>query len=448
MVSVAFDVRHRNEPRTSAAGGAPIVVRIQNGEQRHFLLIGGPFGGFTRALAAGLRRQGARCCRAILSGGDLYDWGFRDAQFYFGPPAGWRNWLTSLIEREDLTDIVLYGEAHPHFALTRRIAHDLSITVHMMEQGYFRPFWITVAPGDFGAPEILPGRPDHYLRTARSLPPPKKIWLRPLTPPAAWNLAIHHLVTWLAAPIFPRFRLTYEYSLPRQAFGHVRRYLNHRVFRARHERHLNKAIDGSGHLFIVALQRPGDCQLLNHSRFPTVSQLIEHVTQSFAKHAPEGARLLFKAHPLDHGIESHGKAVTRAADEVGMEDRIFFADHGDLHKILPRAAGVICINSTAGLAAIDIEIPTITLGTAIYAMPGLTHQGGLASFWTAPQKPDRQLYEAFRKVVMDRTQIAGAYATREGIEMIVPEAIRRLLQYQLAVFSERDEPLQALSAAN
>ena len=106
------------------------------------------------------------------------------------------------------------------------------------------------------------------------------------------------------------------------------------------------------------------------------------------------------------------------------------------------------INSTAGLAAIDIEIPTITLGTAIYAMPGLTHQGGLASFWTAPQKPDRQLYEAFRKVVMDRTQIAGAYATREGIEMIVPEAIRRLLQYQLAVYSERDEPLQALSAAN
>jgi capsular polysaccharide export protein len=90
-------------------------------------------------------------------------------------------------------------------------------------------------------------------------------------------------------------------------------------------------------------------------------------------------------------------------------------------------AGVVCVNSTAGLAAIEFGTPTITLGRAIYDMPGLTHQGDLDGFWTAPQVPDAELYLAFRHVVIAETQINGAYATAKGRHLAVPEIARRLL---------------------
>ncbi len=64
----------------------------------------------------------------------------------------------------------------------------------------------------------------------------------------------------------------------------------------------------------------------------------------------------------------------------------------------------------------------------IYDMQGLTHQGGIDSFWTSAEAPDSSLYEAFRDVMMATTQVNGAYATKRGRELAVPEAARRLLR--------------------
>jgi capsular polysaccharide export protein len=86
------------------------------------------------------------------------------------------------------------------------------------------------------------------------------------------------------------------------------------------------------------------------------------------------------------------------------------------------------VNSTAGLAAVEFGCPTVVLGRALYDMQGLTHQGGIDSFWTGAEAPDRDLYEAFRDVMMATTQVNGAYATKRGRELAVPEAAQRLLR--------------------
>ena len=53
---------------------------------------------------------------------------------------------------------------------------------------------------------------------------------------------------------------------------------------------------------------------------------------------------------------------------------------------MPSACGAVTVNSTAGLGAIEMGLPTIVLGEAIYDMPGLTHQSALDAFWTAPNR--------------------------------------------------------------
>jgi capsular polysaccharide export protein len=90
----------------------------------------------------------------------------------------------------------------------------------------------------------------------------------------------------------------------------------------------------------------------------------------------------------------------------------------------------VCVNSTAGLAAIEFGRPTVVLGRAIYDMPGMTHQGGLDSFWTAPEVPRAELYQAFRRVVLGTTQVNGAFATTRGRGLAVPAVTERLLAAQ------------------
>ena len=94
------------------------------------------------------------------------------------------------------------------------------------------------------------------------------------------------------------------------------------------------------------------------------------------------------------------------------------------------AVGVISVNSTGGLSAIEFGRPTITLGSAIYSLPGLTHQGGLDRFWHAPEAPDADLLVAFRAVVMAQAQINGDFSTQAGMARVAPEAARRMIAAQ------------------
>ncbi len=77
-------------------------------------------------------------------------------------------------------------------------------------------------------------------------------------------------------------------------------------------------------------------------------------------------------------------------------------------------------------------MPTLTLGKALYDLPGLTHGAGLdlaarlAGFWRDPTLPESTLYRAFRRVVMERSQINGGFYNRTGIEHALPPAVARL----------------------
>lgn len=402
--------------------------RPRQASERHFLLVWGPFGGFTRALASELRAAGARCSRVILNCGDVYDWGLDSGLKYRGFHADFGRWLAGIVSEHGVTDVVTYGDSHPYCADALEVARSLGLGTFVLEQGYFRPFWITLETGGVNGNSRLPRSPDAYLKAAESLQSVSDEWLPPLTPPAVWNLALHHAMLLLGASIFPRYRAPYTVSIVRQAAGHVRRYLDHRLFRSRHERWFTKVLSGEAPLYVVILQRPGDSQILQHSPYSSLEPFIDNVIESFAANAPCDSRLAFKSHPLDHGLERHGRVIARLARRHAVGDRVDFVDFGDLQAMLPRSAGAITLNSTAGLAAIEKGVPTIALGEAIYDMPGLTHQAGLEAFWTRAERPDAALYDAFRKVVIARTQVSGAYASREGVARAAPEVARRLLE--------------------
>ena len=146
----------RPELRPSAAdllcGRAP-------GQPRHFLFVCGPFGSFTRSLAAELRRLGAQCSRVLLNGGDVLDWGPRHGRLFRGRAVDWSAWLDDLISRDAITDLIIYGDSHPYCAAAKKVALARGLAVHVLEQGYFRPFWITLERNGVNAHSELPRDP-------------------------------------------------------------------------------------------------------------------------------------------------------------------------------------------------------------------------------------------------------------------------------------------------
>jgi capsular polysaccharide export protein len=435
-----------------SCGATPTLVAFPEFPQtavgsgsRHFLWVSAPFGPFARDVAKGLASRGGRCTRVILNGGDRLDWGRGDSIAFRGRRGDWPRWLSGFISREGVTDLVAYGDSSAYAAAAIDLARTLRLRVHVLEQGYFRPDWITLEREGVNANSHLPRNPDWHIAQANVASACGEEVVGRAMPSAVWWLVRYHLAVYLSAPFFPHYRAGYSRSAALQAVGHILRFFFHDALVHGHADRRRRLMAGDEPLFLALLQRPGDSQLWRHSEFEETLDFLEAVVASFAAHAPAEARLMVRPHPLDPGIEPHERLLNWVAERERVRDRVAFVDDGKLHEILPRIAGAVCVNSTAGLAAIQFGRPTKVMGRAIYDMPGMTHQGDLDSFWRTPEAPSADLYEAFRRVVMARTQVNGAFATRRGRALAAPAVVERLIGRRggCGVAEEATSPLGA-----
>ena len=59
-------------------------------------------------------------------------------------------------------------------------------------------------------------------------------------------------------------------------------------------------------------------------------------------------------------------------------------------------------------------------------MPGLTHQGPLASFWSSPEPVDANLAADLMKVLADTIQVKGSFYNKAGRALAAQEIVRRV----------------------
>ncbi len=117
-------------------------------ENRTFLFLQGPHGPFFGALARMLRATGAQVWRVGFNMGDRVFW--RDGRSYIpfrGRPEDWPETFTKLVAAHGITDIVLYGDTRPIHAQAVAIARARGLNVHVFEEGYMRPYWVTYERG-------------------------------------------------------------------------------------------------------------------------------------------------------------------------------------------------------------------------------------------------------------------------------------------------------------
>ncbi len=120
--------------------------------QRHatrvFLFLQGPHGPFFGQLGRMLGAAGARVWRVGFNSGDAAFWPDPASYIAFAAaPDTWPGRIAAILDQKGITDLVLYGDTRPIHATAIAAARARGLTVHVFEEGYLRPYWVTYERG-------------------------------------------------------------------------------------------------------------------------------------------------------------------------------------------------------------------------------------------------------------------------------------------------------------
>jgi len=370
---------------------------------RRFLIVSAPFGSFGVALASVLEARGALVNRMIFNAGDAMNWRRPGGLVFKGTAKSWTDRLARIAD--NFSDVIVFGEVGAYNRAVLDAAESLSARIWVLENGYFRPDWVTVERDGVNGSSALPRFRDGYPEPAPKLPQP--VAVGKILPYHVANISAYHTVQVAGKMFFPNYTAPYVFSPLKQCLGHIRRYVS-LAFR-RPENCDADIIRAKGKFFIACLQREGDAQLLRYSRYTDNRAFLTAIIASFAANASPKTRLAVKNHPLDPGLVNLRAVTMRLAREYGLEGRVDFIDGGNLASLCRASMGMVVNNSSAALSALGFHTPVKVLGDAFFDFEGLTDQKPLDAFWCAPDAPDSDLFIRFRAHVIAQSQVNGNY---------------------------------------
>ena len=393
-----------------------------------FLFVGAPFGPFFRALAKDIEKRGGTVWRVVSEGGEFLETPRRCRILFRG--GIWPAFIRQAMVRRRIDAVVTFNDTLPRNRVALDIAASLGLHSFVLENGYLRPFWATLERDGVNGFSRLPRDPDVYLDPVyRNREAATHEQFAARLRPHVINTMRHFAAAIAMWPVLGFDMRYYGDSIYRQAIG----YVGEACWRISHrEADKLRAIEGLARdgrkIFLCLLQKPGDGQLLIHSRHRGNEAFLQEVLSSFDIHAPPEAVLVVKQHPLDYAIERSARKVEALVVQYGLQGRVIYLRKTSIDKITPIAFAVLTINSTAGLATIVLEKPVICLGRSFYSIRGLTFHGPLHAFWTEARPPDPQLTCGFVTFLMATSQINGGFHTRAARALLTPRLADRLIE--------------------
>lgn len=394
-------------------------------QKRAFLFLQGVCSPFYPRLARRLTDDGHRVVKLHFNAGDMAYWQHTHSNHHlFRAPLGeLPDYIASLWQRYGITDQVLFGDRRPIHRPAVDNAPAAGLRTHVFEEGYFRPFWVTLEREGVNGHSLLPRDPDWFFETGRALPEqPPPVRFRSSFKVRAMHDVAYHLAG-LANPIVaPRYRNHAPITAPIEYAGYIKRFIQLPRWKKRDAQRIRRLIESGKSYFMLPLQLNTDAQIRDHSPYAGMQEVIEDVMGSFAEHAPHDALLCIKNHPLDMGLVNYPAIIQRLENVYGLEGRTVYLESGDLNALIKHAAGTVTVNSTVGIVSLEQQCPTYALSDPVYNLKGLTCEGALGDFWHQPLPPNPELFGYFRNTVMHATQVNGGFYCQPGMDIAVNNA--------------------------
>ncbi|MDQ6434987.1 capsular biosynthesis protein [Mesorhizobium sp. LHD-90] len=396
-------------------------------QRQTFLFLQGPSSPLFARIGDNLERLGHRCIRINLCAGDWVFWRRAGAINYRGRLDRWPAFVAAIMDRERVTGLVLLGEERPHHLDAIAAAKARGIAVYAVEMGYLRPDWIRIERGGSGHHSHFPANPATILSAAAGLPEPdlRAHYSQTFLSDAVFDLMFNlpNVFAWF---FYPHYRWHAIFHPLAEYYGWIGRLLSGKRRAKEAEATIAKVVNGSAPYFVMPLQLETDYQIRSYSVFRSQRTAIKLVISSFADNADPNARLLIKVHPLDNGLIKWPHEIKVHAQRHGVADRVHFIDGGNLNRMIAHSAGVVTINSTAGMVGLQHGIPVKTLGLAIYDVPGMTDDQPLDRFWREAKTPDAKLVSAFVRLIAATVHVRGNFYSESGVNAGAASIAERL----------------------
>ena len=413
-----------------------------SGNNRVFLFLQGPHGPFFSALGKMLRRSGSVVWRVGFNAGDEAFWNDRAKYIpYQDTPENWPSRFDQICQDKGITDIVLYGDVRPAHASAVQQAQDAGLRVHVFEEGYLRPFWVTYERGGSNGNSRLMNLDIADMETAL-----EGTDMDTPMPPAHWGDMRHHVFYGALYHWFVMFRNgKYRNFKPHRSLPVTREfqlYLQRLLLMPFHaiERRIStlRVRYGGFPYHLALLQLEHDSSFQEHSPFSTMAEFLELVIEQFAKGAPAHHHLVFKAHPLEDGRIPVRQVIRQLAADHGLTDRVHYVRGGKLAQLLNEARSAVTVNSTAAQQALWRGIPLKIFGKAVYEQPEFVSNQALCDFFTGATRPDNRAYKTYRRYLLETSQVGGGFYSARGR--------RQLLRHVVDMMLSSEDPYDALSS--
>lgn len=396
----------------------------------HFVFLQGMPSPFFRRVGRELAARGCTTTRINLCIGDWLFWHGPDTVNYRGSLADWPSWLGEFFARQQVTDLVLLGEQRYYHKAAVELAQSRGIRVSVTDFGYLRPDWINLERDGMSGNSRFPRDLDTILNWGERCPPAD---FTPRYADSARAMAMGDLLYSFANVflgwLYPRYVRSDRRPHPILYFPAVGWRLLLAPSRHRRAQKRVRILGASrARFFLFPLQLAHDFQIVAYSPFQDLGDAIERVLESFSRHAAPDMRLVVKSHPWEPGLRDWRAHVRRLAQELGIAQRVDYLDGGDLDELIRSSQGMVTVNSTSGIRALQLGRPVKTLGAAIYDIAGLTYQGELDRYWAEARPPAACHVQAFLQTLAATTQIRGVYFAEPGLTRAVDEAVSRLYQ--------------------
>lgn len=398
---------------------------------RRFLFLQGPHGPWFGQLGRMLTAAGAEVWRVGFNLGDRVFWPDRARYIpWQGTAQDWPAAIHALIRDRAITDIVLYGDIRPIHAEAADAARAAGVTLHVFEEGYLRPYWITYERGGSNGHSRLMQLSVDQMRAALALsdmdlPDAPSHW-GDMRQHIFWG-AIYHWFVLTGFAAYRNFR-PHRALTVRQEFA---LYLKRLALLPLHrwERMLAtwRIRRGGFPYHLVLLQLEHDASFRAHSPFATMADFLKVVIEGFARGAPAHHHLVFKAHPLEDGRVPVAREIRHLARQHGVASRIHFVRGGKLAQLMNHARSAVTVNSTAGQQALWRGLPLKAFGAAVYAKPEFVSTQALTEFFQQPMRPDSRAYRDFRSYLLETSQVPGGFYSSRGRRALLRQVVDMML---------------------
>lgn len=424
--------------RVPARGVGPAsdpAYRRAQGAPRRLLFASAPFGPFFGELARALEAEGCEVWRLCHEGGDVWETPRRNRLLV--TPGGD---FSALVDRElrgrGIDCVVTFNDILPRNRVVLQLAEGHGIDRFVLENGYLRPHWVTLERDGVNGFSGMPRDRAFYLAHRARRQAQGNTTVDPSVAPLSFEFrtryhvmnTIGHFVAAVAgAPVFGFDASYYGESVWAQASGYMREFW----WRQFHDegveiKRISAAKAAAGRpVFTALMQKPGDGQLLYHSPFQDRGNggFLREVIASFAQHAPGNAMLVVKQHPLDYGAEKSPELAASLFRQHGIEARAVYLRMTSMDICMDHSDGLVTVNSTGGLTALQKKLAVKCLGNAVYDVPGLTFQGSLDAFWRHGRPAEANVLEGFIDYLVQSSQLNGGFHSREARALLVPGVV-------------------------